>query len=210
MAGRPLGTGSRHESYRDTLLRSGWEATHDGAGKKYQSELGGPVFVGDAETKRPLNQSDTYIEEGTRMNAKVTLTGTLVGAIALYATGYLIFGLTFASFYAANAGSATGVDRGGQLVWAMSVANLAYAALITFVIVNRTGAVSIGGGAKIGAIVGFLLWCTVDFVFYGTTNISNLTLTVVDPLLELIHGGIGGAVIGGVLGKMTGPTRSSE
>ena len=25
----------RHESYRDTLLRSGWGAAHDGAGKKY-------------------------------------------------------------------------------------------------------------------------------------------------------------------------------
>lgn len=141
------------------------------------------------------------------MNAKAALTGTLVGGIALFATGYLIFDLAVASFYAANTGSAIGVDRADQLFWAMSVSSLAYAALITFVIVNRTGTVSIGGGAMIGAIVGFLLWCTVDFLFYGATNISNLTVTVVDPLLELIHGGIGGAVIAAVLGKMTGPTR---
>ena len=139
------------------------------------------------------------------MDTKRNVTGALVGAIVLYATGYLIFDLAFANFYRTNVGSATGVDRGGQLVWAMLVANLAYAALITFVIGNRMGTLSIGVGAKIGAIVGFLMWCTVDFVYYGTTNIANLTRTVVDPLLEVVHGGIGGAVIAAVLDRMAGP-----
>ena len=139
------------------------------------------------------------------MDAKRSLIGALVGAIVLYATGYLIFDLAFANFYRANVGSATGVDRGGQLVWAMFVANLAYGALITYVIGNRTSTLSIGGGARIGAIVGFLLWCTVDFVYYGTTNIANLTRTVVDPLLEIVHGGIGGAVIAAVLVNMPSP-----
>ena len=50
--------------------------------------------------------------------------------------------------------------------------------------------------------MGFLLWCTADFVIYGTTNIANLTRTVVDPLLEIVHGGIGGAAIAAVLGRM--------
>lgn len=63
---------------------------------------------------------------------------------------------------------------------------------------------SIGEGAKIGAIVGCLLWCTVDFVYYSTTNVANLTRTVVDPLLEFVHAGIGGAVIAVVLGSMAG------
>ena len=139
------------------------------------------------------------------MDTKRSLTGALVGAIVLYVTGYLIFDLAFGNFYRTNVGSATGVDRGGQLVWAMLLANLAYGALITFVIGNRKGTLSIGGGARIGAIVGFLLWCTVDFVYYGSTNIANLTRTVVDPLLEIVHGGIGGAVIAAVLGSMAGP-----
>lgn len=143
------------------------------------------------------------------MDAKRSLTGALVGAIVLYATGYLIFDLAFAKFYSTNVGSATGVERDDQLVWAMLVANLTYGALITFVIENRTGILLIGEGAKIGAIVGFLLWCTVDFVYYGTTNIANLTRTVVDPLLEAVHGGIGGTVIAAVLGSMAGPDHKS-
>ena len=136
------------------------------------------------------------------MDAKRFVVGTLAGGVVLYAVGYLIFTLAFAAFYAANAGSATGVDRGGELFWALALANLAYGALITFAIGNRVGSLSTGGGIKIGAIVGFLLWCTADFVFYGTTNIANLTRTVVDPLLEIVHGGIGGGVIAVVLGKM--------
>ena len=57
------------------------------------------------------------------------------------------------------------------------------------------------GGFKIGAIVGFLVWLGVDFIFYGSTNLSNLTATIADPVLEIIRTGIGGAAIGAVLGR---------
>jgi len=142
------------------------------------------------------------------MDAKRFVVGTLVGGVVLYAVGYVIFTTIFAAFYAANAGSATGVDRGGELFWAMGLANLAYAALVTFAIGNRGASLSIGEGARVGAIVGFLLWCTADFVIYGTTNIANLTRTIVDPLLEIVHGGIGGAMIGAILSRMPAPGRS--
>ena len=142
------------------------------------------------------------------MGAKRFVVGTLVGGVVLYAVGYVIFTRAFADFYAANAGSATGVDRGGELFWALALANLAYAALVMFAIGNRVDSLSIGEGATIGAIVGFLLWCTADFVVYGTTNIANLTRTVVDPLLEIVHGGIGGAVMAAVLRKMPASGRS--
>lgn len=142
------------------------------------------------------------------MDAKRFVVGTLVGGVVLYAAGYAIFTRAFAAFYSANAGSATGVDRGGELFWALALANLAYAALVMFAMGNRVDSFSIGKGAAIGAIVGFLLWCTADFVIYGTTNIANLTRTVVDPLLEIVHGGIGGAAIAAVLGRMRVSGRS--
>ena len=136
------------------------------------------------------------------MDGKRIAVGTLVGGVALYVVGYLIFTMAFGAFYAANAGSATGVDRDGQLMWALALSSVAYAALIMFAIGNRVGTLSIGGGAQIGATVGFLLWVTADFVIYGTTNIANLTRTVVDPLLEIVHGGIAGALIAAVLRSM--------
>jgi hypothetical protein len=72
---------------------------------------------------------------------------------------------------------------------------------------GRPEAASIAGGAKVGAVVGFLLWFTADFVLYGVINIANLTRTIVDPLLEFVHGGIGGAVIAAVLARVSAPVR---
>jgi hypothetical protein len=37
--------------------------------------------------------------------------GTLVGGLVLFFLGYLVFGVVFASFFAANAGTATGVPK---------------------------------------------------------------------------------------------------
>jgi len=137
------------------------------------------------------------------MDAKRVLIGTIVGGVILYATGYLIFELAFGGFYEANAGSAAGVPREAPLQWALALASFSYAALVTLGLANQAGSLSIGKGVLIGAIAGFLIWFTVDFTFYGSTNIANLTRTIVDPLLEIVHGGIGGAAIALVLGRMT-------
>ena len=135
------------------------------------------------------------------MDTKRFLTGTIVGGVVLYAVGYVIFNMIFASFYAANGGSASGIDRSPQIQWAVLLGSFGYAALICYAMGAR-GALGLSGGAKVGAIVGLLIWLTADFIIYGATNMANLTQTIVDPLLELLHGGIGGAVIGLLAQKM--------
>ena len=85
------------------------------------------------------------------MDTKKFLAGTIVGGIVLYAVGYLIFSMAFASFYAANAGSATGVDRPAELMWAVVLGNLGYAALICYAMGTRTTS-GLAGGAKVGAV----------------------------------------------------------
>jgi hypothetical protein len=134
------------------------------------------------------------------MDTKRLVTGTVVGGIALFVLGYLIFDLALRDFYAANAGSATGVDRAPQLYWAVALGSLMYAALITLGIGSRTAAV--GTGVTVGAVVGFLLWGTANFILYGITNLSNLTRTIVDPLAEAVRAGITGGVIAVVLAKV--------
>lgn len=138
------------------------------------------------------------------MNTKGSVAAVLAGAIVVYAVGYVIFDTVFASFYAANAGSATGVFRESQVLWAVLVGCVCYAALITFTMNRGGGTASVATGAQVGAIVGLLLWGTVDFVFYGAMNLNNLTVTVLDPILEFVRGGISGAVIALVLGKVGG------
>jgi len=57
-------------------------------------------------------------------------------------------------------------------------------------------------GLKVGAIVGFLMWFGADMIIYGVWDVSNLTATIADSLLELIRAGISGAVIAAVLAKI--------
>ena len=135
------------------------------------------------------------------MNTKRFMVGTLVGGLTMWGVGYLIWGLAFTNFFADNAGSATGVARDSQVVWAVALGNFSLAALVTLAVGSKAGSLTIGTGFKIGATVGFLVWFGVDFILYGVQNVSNLTATIVDPLLELVHTGIGGAVIAAVLGK---------
>ncbi len=135
------------------------------------------------------------------MNTKRIVIGTLAGGITMFLVGWLIWGLIFADFFAANVGSATGVVRESFLVWAIVLGTFSLAALVTLAVESQAGTSTILDGFKIGAIVGFLVWFGVDFIYYGFTNISNLTATIVDPLLEIVRTGIGGAVIVAVLGR---------
>lgn len=136
------------------------------------------------------------------MDTRRFVLGTIAGGVTLFVLGYLIFDIAFASFYAANAGSATGMMRDGQLLWAVMLGSLAYGALITYVMANSRTPITTGAGVTIGATVAFLTWFTVDFLLYGISNFSNLTRTIVDPLLEAVRGGIAGAVIAAVVAKV--------
>ena len=136
------------------------------------------------------------------MNAKQWVIGTVVGAVVVFGTGWLLFETLLGDYYAANAGSATGVDKDPPIMWALVVGALAYAALIIYAMRTQAASANMVSGMKVGAIVGFLLWATADFSLFGITNMNNLTLTVLDPFVELVHGGIAGAVIGALLPKV--------
>ena len=133
------------------------------------------------------------------MDTKRILIGSLVGGVAMYVLGYLIFELAFGGFYAANVGSATGVARDVYLQWAVALGSLSLAALVTLAIESRPGALTIAKGFRTAATVGFLLWLGVDFIRYGGTNVPNLTRTLVDPLLEIVRTGAVGAIVTAVL-----------
>ena len=136
------------------------------------------------------------------MDTKRILIGTLVGGVAMYALGYLIFELAFGGFYATNVGSASGVFRDSDLQWAVALGSLSLAALVTLAIESRPGPLTIGKGFSTAAVVGFLLWLGVDFIRYGGTNVPNLRRNLVDPLLEIVRNGAVGAIIAAVLARI--------
>lgn len=136
------------------------------------------------------------------MNTKQWVGGTIGGAVVLMAVGYVIFEVLLKDFYVSNGGTATGVWREAQIHWAVAVGALAYAALILYALRGSAASLTVASGAKAGAIVGALIWACADFTLYGISNINTLTLAVVDPLVELVRGGITGAALALILPKL--------
>ena len=125
---------------------------------------------------------------------------TIAGAVVLFIVGYLVYGLALESFYASNAGTATGVMKEApEWLW-LILSTVAWGATLTLIL-GWAGSTDPAGGFKTAAIVALLVGISFNFGQYSFTNLSTLTLTLVDPIIGAIHSGIGGAVIGMMLGK---------
>ena len=136
------------------------------------------------------------------MNAKQLAVGIIVGTLVSMIVGYVIWDVLVADFFASNMGSATGVMRDTQLLWAVIIGTVSYTALIALALSAQSGELTIAGGLKVGAIVGFLVWFSVDFILFGIMNVNTLTIAIVDPILEAIRAGITGAAIAAVAAKL--------
>ena len=129
------------------------------------------------------------------------LVSTLAGAITAFIAGYLLYGLALAGFFEANMGSATGVTREPLNPLAIGLGQIPLALFLTIAIDRWGDSRSPAGGAKVGALFGFLVALGFDLTFYGTTNITNLTAALVDPFVSMVLWGVSGAVIGTVLAR---------
>ena len=135
------------------------------------------------------------------MDIKKIVVGTVIGGVVLYVMGFVFWEMLFADFFAANDGSATGVDREVPIMWAMILGTLIYAEAITFGVDSRN-ATSLVEGAIIGAVIGVWIWGTADLIIYSLTHLNTLTGAIADIVLEGVRGGIAGAVVALVLGRM--------
>ena len=91
----------------------------------------------------PAYITNTKPVEGVRMSSKQWIVGTIVGGVVLFVLGYIIFNMLLADFYAGNAGSATGVDKNPQVLWAIAIGALAYAALVLVALKGQAGSPSV-------------------------------------------------------------------
>ncbi len=139
------------------------------------------------------------------MQTNKILMGGIAGAIAFFFLGWLLYGTLFSNFMDSNTGSATGVHRPEteMVMWAMMLSNLALGFLFAIIISWRASSPSIMQGMRIGAIVGFLMACSLDFVMYGTSNIMNLTGTIGDILIFTVMCALGASVVAWIMGRGT-------
>ena len=128
------------------------------------------------------------------MTTQRIVLGTVVGGLVLFFLGYLTYGIVFASFFEANAGSASGVNREPFNFVALAIGQLAWGAVLTLIL-GWSRVSSVAEGVKAGALAGLLFFLGIDLTLYATTNISNLTASLVDPILAAVLFGVTGAAI---------------
>jgi hypothetical protein len=137
------------------------------------------------------------------MDAKKRIMATLAGFVVFFFMGFLLYGMLLMDFFMANAGSATGVYReDAEMVWwALALGNLLQSYLLVYIFSKWANITTFASGLQAGAMIGLILGLGYDLTMYGTSNISNLTATLVDPLVVAVMMGVTGGVIGLVLGK---------
>ncbi len=137
------------------------------------------------------------------MDAKKRIMATLAGFVVFFLLGWLLYGMLLMDFFMSNSGSATGVMRSDteMVWWALALGNLLQAYLLVYIFGKWANITTFGAGLQAGAVIGLILGYGYDLTMYGTSNISNLTSTLVDPLVVAVMMGLTGGVIGMVLGK---------
>jgi hypothetical protein len=125
----------------------------------------------------------------------------LAGGIALFVSGFLIFGIAAADFYMANQGTAVGAMKETPDMLYLFVGQLGFGVFLTVLLAKWARVSGAANGFKLGALAGLLIGFSIDLTMYGVSNVMNLTASLVDPILVMIQMAIGGAVIGWVLGR---------
>lgn len=136
------------------------------------------------------------------MDGKRLITGALGGGIVMFALGWVVFDFAFGSFYAANSNLPASAVRETSILWAWLGGSAALALLVTFAL-TWADAQSFGSGFRVGAIVGFLVWLGVDLLRYSGIDDLNLTVTLLDPVLEIVRTGLVGGIMAVVLAAIS-------
>lgn len=124
----------------------------------------------------------------------------LAGGVVVFLVGGVLYGVVTVNFFAANQGSAVGILKEPADYVHLALGQLVLGLYLAIVIAKWAQTSGVMAGLKIGAISGLLIGLGYDLTLFGTTNLANLTATLVDPILAMVQMACAGAAIGAVLG----------
>lgn len=127
------------------------------------------------------------------------LIGGVIGSVASFLLGYLIYGLALGSTLDAH--TMAGVSRGMEMDWMfLIIGNIAFGFALAYIL-TKSNASGFGAGATMGAVVGLLIGLGFDSIMYATTNVmTDTTGLFVDVLAFTVMFALVGGVIGAYLG----------
>jgi ABC-type amino acid transport system permease subunit len=129
------------------------------------------------------------------MFSKSNLLATIVGAIFLFIGGYLIWGVLTVDFFAQHVGSATGVSKEPDMLF-IAIGCIIEAFFLSTIYGKWANSIhSAKEGFVFGAFIGAFFGFGEGMIWYGTTNLSDLTGVLTSGLLNTIFVGIAGVIV---------------
>ncbi|MEO6403946.1 MAG: hypothetical protein ABIY51_10600 [Ferruginibacter sp.] len=139
------------------------------------------------------------------MNTNKFLVGGIIGSVAQFLLGWLIWGTLLENFFKEHTPEAARVIMRGEndiIWWALIAGSVFWGFMLSYVI-NKAGATSASSGATVGAVISLLTSASINCFMYAQMNIGDTTTMMVDIIANIIVGLIIGALIGWYLGKGT-------
>ena len=138
------------------------------------------------------------------MNTNKFLVGGIIGGIANFLLGWLVWGTLLMSFmqgHTTEAGKAVMRTDENTIWWALIAANLLMGFLTSYIL-NKAGVISASAGAAMGAVIGLLMSSAIDLFNYAFMDLSDSMIAiVVDVLASIVVTAIVGAIIGWYNGR---------
>ena len=141
------------------------------------------------------------------MDMKRLVTGGIVGAVGLFATGYLFYMILLAGFFEAN--TTNNVMR-AEIIWWAIILGEVFMGMLIMQACDWSGSTGWQECAKTGAIVGLLAWGAVNLIMYGANDMATLTGHIADIAVTMGRAGVAGALIGMVVAKGASSAPASE
>ena len=127
------------------------------------------------------------------MNTK-TLIAAVAGGLTLFVTGGIFYVLLLGDFFTVD------VTKDPPDLLFIAPGEIVFGCLLAWIF-SRSGTSTVAGGAKDGALIGFLIALGYGLLLYGSTTIADLTLYLADAVVWAVRFAAAGAVIGWLLGR---------
>lgn len=125
------------------------------------------------------------------MNTKMIIGGIIAG-IAHFLLGWLVYGIVLMDYMKSPV---SGVDRGDDMVlWSIAIGSLLMGFLLSYIF-SKAGINTISAGLVTGAVIGFLLTASFDFMMHGTTYLAPKKMVMVDVPVSAVLTAVIGAVL---------------
>jgi hypothetical protein len=133
----------------------------------------------------------------TLMKSNKFLLGGIVGGVAYFLLGWLVWGMLLMNFMKEHSKMDSGAfrDEKDMIWWAMIVGNLALGFLLSYIL-SKSNAASAGSGAAGGFVFGLLVSIAVNTMLYAQIDLWDTTAMLVDIVAMTVVSTIVGAIIG--------------